>query len=488
MVEDEAQEVKAEIKKTTAEIINTKPTETKVQPKNENAKVEETTEENKPVALNEKPQETKEELVKKSTEVKAEVAQKVENPVAKQNIIKTNDKEEKVATKEESKAKVEIKQEVKTDAKLEVKADTSKEVVVEDEAQEVKGEVKQVNTEKQNEQPKESLLDKLIDDSLHSVEEASRKVDQTVEELKSTVQQNNELKNQSTVSQVSQETQINDAKATSKEPILANMYMSIQRHIKDLASMKQKSEGKDQAVNAKTVEEIKNSAKTLELNPDDPEFSTHQKKVDTVISAPSNDKYLNRLAFTKNIMHENLAQMKEITKSQSSEVATNTADETVVEVTVNPTLAQSIQTRIIGAKQHMSQMMSDIARQMVENYKPPVTTFRINLNPSGLGHIAVLMRSERDNGLTIKMNISNSATLDAMVDSQGALRASLSRSFDMQQQNFTLDFGMDGGNTNDQFAQQNSDSQQQPQNQQEQNAEVAQVVEETPQTNSTQYL
>ncbi len=31
-------------------------------------------------------------------------------------------------------------------------------------------------------------------------------------------------------------------------------------------------------------------------------------------------------------------------------------------------------------------MMSDVARQMYENYKPPVTVFRINLNPGDFGN------------------------------------------------------------------------------------------------------
>ena len=64
-----------------------------------------------------------------------------------------------------------------------------------------------------------------------------------------------------------------------------------------------------------------------------------------------------------------------------------------VSVNVNSPLSYNIQSRIIGAKQQMSMMMSDIARQMYENYKPPVTVFKINLNPLELGNISILMKN-----------------------------------------------------------------------------------------------
>ena len=59
-------------------------------------------------------------------------------------------------------------------------------------------------------------------------------------------------------------------------------------------------------------------------------------------------------------------------------------------VNVSSPLSYNIQSKkIIGAKQQMVTVMSDIARQMYENYKPPVTAFRINLNPTELGSIAI---------------------------------------------------------------------------------------------------
>ena len=93
-------------------------------------------------------------------------------------------------------------------------------------------------------------------------------------------------------------------------------------------------------------------------------------------------------------------------------------------------LSFDIQSKIIGARQQMTHMMSDIARQMYENYRPPITVFRINLNPGNLGAIAVLMKNERNSEMSITMSVSNNATLDALVENQNQLRNSLQKTFD----------------------------------------------------------
>ena len=95
----------------------------------------------------------------------------------------------------------------------------------------------------------------------------------------------------------------------------------------------------------------------------------------------------------------------------------------------------------------MATMMSDIARQMYENYKPPVTVFRINLNPVDLGNIAILMKNDKNNGLSISMNISNPTTLDALIDNQNVLRNSLNKTFD-ENTKIKLDFSSSNQNDN----------------------------------------
>lgn len=139
---------------------------------------------------------------------------------------------------------------------------------------------------------------------------------------------------------------------------------------------------------------------------------------------------------------------------------------------VNNTLVQSLQTKIVGARQQMGQMMSDVARQMYENYKPPVTAFRINLNPATLGAIAIVMRNDRDNGLTISMSVSSGTTLDAMIENQNSLRNSLNKLFD-ENTKFNLNFSSSSDNQSSNQNNQNNSSGQNLNNQ-----EILKSIEE----------
>jgi len=90
-------------------------------------------------------------------------------------------------------------------------------------------------------------------------------------------------------------------------------------------------------------------------------------------------------------------------------------------------------------------MMSDVARQMYENYKPPVTVFKINLNPVELGSISILMKNDKNNGLNISMSVSNMTTLDTLLGNQDLLRNSLAKTFNENTQ-FNLDFSSSNQN------------------------------------------
>ena len=85
-------------------------------------------------------------------------------------------------------------------------------------------------------------------------------------------------------------------------------------------------------------------------------------------------------------------------------------------------MSYNIQSKIIGCKTANGNYDVDIARQMYENYKPPVTVFKINLNPLELGSIAILMKNDKNNSLSISMNVSNNSTLDALIDNQNVLK------------------------------------------------------------------
>jgi len=122
----------------------------------------------------------------------------------------------------------------------------------------------------------------------------------------------------------------------------------------------------------------------------------------------------------------------------------NTSKLPEIEITVSSTAAYNIENRIIGARQHMNSMMSDMARNMYLNYKPPVTAFRMNLNPGNLGSIAVLIKNDKESGLSISLNMSSVATLDSFVDNQAALRAALAKNFNTNT-NINLEFNMQDG-------------------------------------------
>jgi len=152
-----------------------------------------------------------------------------------------------------------------------------------------------------------------------------------------------------------------------------------------------------------------------------------------------------------------------IANSQSNSSSSSSANQgTDVNINVPNNLAMSIQSRIIGAQQQMSSMMSDVARNMYENYKPPVTAFRINLLPAQLGSIAILMKSDKDSGLNISLNISNAATLDAFVNNETGLRNALLKNFDSDTK-FNLNFTSDDSTSSDNQGQDSNSSNQQGQ-------------------------
>ncbi len=226
------------------------------------------------------------------------------------------------------------------------------------------------------------------------------------------------------------------------------MYLSTQKKELSQKALEVSHEGKELAKNAKSVEDVKQSAKVLELGLESTKLDVKNVEDKKVL-----DKTLERLAFVKNVMNDSLQKVEAasaVLRSHQTAAATTQSNsaETVVQIAVAPSLAQNIESRIIGARQQMSTMMSDVAREMYNNYKPPVTAFRINLLPSHLGSISIMMKNDRENGISISMSMSNNATLDAMNESQSTLRNALSKNFS-EETSFSLDFGMQNDSSNE---------------------------------------
>ena len=241
---------------------------------------------------------------------------------------------------------------------------------------------------------------------------------------------------------------INDTinKENNSKSILNNIYLSSQRNNINNNILSNKTEAINLVSNATSMQDVKLSAEKLDLNIKDIniedvniEVNRNEIKKDN-INLIDRKSALDKIILNKNAVHnENNNLITKSVEASNVILSKDTGNIEDVSLNVNASLANSIQTKIIAARQQVSSMMSDVARKMYENYKPPVTAFRINLNPGTLGHIAITMKSEKDNSINISLNISNSATLDSFIDNQNSLKNALNKTFDDNNE-FNLDF------------------------------------------------
>ena len=237
--------------------------------------------------------------------------------------------------------------------------------------------------------------------------------------------------------------------------LISSIYLGSQKNKINSQSLFNKNEAVNLLKDGNSIQAVKTSAEMLELGLENIDIDQNidinkveVKKPD--IQSVTRKNLIDNLLLDKNVKSEEVKNL--ITQSIEASSALldnslNLADGATV--SVNSPLSFNIQSKIIGAKQQMAAVMSDIAKQMYENYKPPVTAFRINLNPIELGSIAILMKNDRNNGLTISMNVTNNVTLDTLMENQNMLRNSLNKTFD-EGTKFNLDFGSSNQNSNNQ--------------------------------------
>ena len=235
-----------------------------------------------------------------------------------------------------------------------------------------------------------------------------------------------------------------------KKDILNKIYLSKQNYSINNQVLKNKNLQDKLVKNITSSDDIKESAKIMNLNLQDikVDIKTYEHKQNL------QDNLLNKIILNKNIIkkqiQENINNTNENTKISSSK-NNSVENEKIVNLNISPSLALSIQSKIIGAKQGMSSMMSELAKKMYTNYKAPLTSFRINLFPSQMGSIAIMMKNDKDSGISISMNMSNTSTLDAFIENQQSLKDSLNKTFN-NNTSFNLDFNMNkqnSSNTND---------------------------------------
>ncbi|TLT03777.1 flagellar hook-length control protein FliK [Aliarcobacter cibarius] len=247
-----------------------------------------------------------------------------------------------------------------------------------------------------------------------------------------------------------------------QKEIVSSIYLSEQKNQLNTQLNFNKSEALNLLKDGASLDDIKKSASILDLGLEEVDVEKAL-SLDDVIKKNSlrdlNDRkqILDTLLNEKNIRSVDVKNL--ITKSVEASSALlenklNFVEDSVLNV--NSPLLFNIQTKIIGARQQMSNMMSDIAKQMYENYRPPVTVFRINLNPENLGSIAIMMKSEKNSDVSISMSVSSQATLDALVENQNLLRNSLVKTFE-ENTKFNLDFSSQERNQNNQGQQKQED-------------------------------
>lgn len=283
-----------------------------------------------------------------------------------------------------------------------------------------------------SEKPK-SLMDALIQNSMKKQEEfASKNIDLTATDLKS-------------------------------KEVLSNIYLGEQKNQLSTQLNFNKTEALKLLKDGATLEDIKKGASILDLGLDSIDIEKtvsldELAKKNSIKDLADRKNILDSLLNEKNIRSVDVRNL--ITKSVEAGAAlidnTLNVEEDKV-VNVNSPLSFNIQTKIIGARQQMSNMMSDIARQMYENYKPPVTVFRINLHPEHLGSIFIMMKNERNSDISITMSVTSQATLEALMENQSLLRNSLVKTFE-ENTKFNLDFST-GERNQDQNSQQKQEEQ-----------------------------
>ena len=248
----------------------------------------------------------------------------------------------------------------------------------------------------------------------------------------------------------------------------ANMFLSNQKTQGELVSKKKMSEAKEILQEGeKTTKTILKSAEVLGLKAKNIELTLEEKGTESPIKsiqAKSNEaaalsnqqSILNRMFFQKE--NSNNSQNMKIVEEKISDLKATTQEakktNTEVTVTVERTLVETFTTKVIASKQMMGSFMSDVARNMYLNYKPPVTALRINLDPINLGNISIVMRNNKsENSLSISLNMSQNATLETFNDNKTVLQNALGRVFNTNDANISLDFGLQNENSNQEFEQ-----------------------------------
>ena len=256
-----------------------------------------------------------------------------------------------------------------------------------------------------------------------------------------------------------------DSSIDGKTTLLANGFLNSQQKNKQTVSLTQVSNARENIEKNKTVKSVKDSANMLDLNIEkvDVEHSDKSGKVEKIDVLSKQDKEsqlqmiqnrgLSRFLMEKDTMINNEQLIKNAELEKVSSIDSQVQKEKNIMLNVPQTVVETIQSKIIGAQQKVGSFMSEVARNMYLNYKPPFTAFRMNLNPANLGSIAVVMRaSKTDNSISVSMNMNNNSTMEVFAENKTALQTALQKQLG-ENSNVTLNFDMQDSSTGEQFGQ-----------------------------------
>ncbi len=254
---------------------------------------------------------------------------------------------------------------------------------------------------------------------------------------------------------------------TQKDNISANMFLGAQKNANELGKIQKITQSKKVLEEIKTTTGVKKSADILELNATDIEITTDsgEKKIEVVkkdTQIKSINSFLDKLILEQNKHIKNLINQpttvfptaSKIIEKEKAQTSESTKIKETIELTVPNNVAQIFTSKIIGARQQVGSFMSEVARNMYLNYKPPVTTFRFNLNPASLGSISIRLKSNKaQKSMSVSMNMSSTATLESFIDNKASLQSALQRNFSETGSNISLSFGMQSDSSNHAFEQ-----------------------------------
>jgi len=265
-----------------------------------------------------------------------------------------------------------------------------------------------------------------------------------------------------------------------KDLILMKQYMQEQQHQKDLSVESALTSAKKVLMQNSNEEGMKKAAQILELNPGEitkeeiagagdkplkfePKVESFSKGVQSLLQRAylkeSTQMQSDEIVQEKGVAKKS-EEIKETLKTESTDKSKEIKN---IELRVERNAIEAFTSKVIDSKQKLSSFMSDMARQMYENYKPPITAFRINLNPANLGTIAILIKNNKsENSLSISMNMSKGETFETMSENKTQLQNNISRLFPSSSSGeIALEFGMSDDSDGSEFASQYAQEKQQ---------------------------